>query len=107
MWARDERDDQAPSLHPLDGQIAGHDAQFIPDSLVDGDLEPVADDVRHILSLPYESFGKYDARTAPSVRDTSGLQSSSSGASGCPLDDSSRNSATKIEPIDHDLAHLR
>lgn len=55
MRTRDEGDDQASFLHLLDGQIAGHDAQLIPDSLVDGDLEPIADDVRHIESLTYES----------------------------------------------------
>ncbi len=54
-----ERDDETAAFDPFNGQIARLDAKLLADPFVDGDLEPVADNVCHIDSVAYEFPAKY------------------------------------------------
>src|SRR3990172_927024 len=49
-----EVDHEPTAFDALIGPVAGLDAQFLPDLLVDRDLESLADDIRHIRALWYE-----------------------------------------------------
>src|SRR3989337_2698719 len=54
MGLRHEVDDEPPVLDAFDGDVTRPYPQFLPDLLVDGDLESLADDIRHIRALWYE-----------------------------------------------------